>query len=578
MSSVEWKGLKFTAGDRTILDMPQGSFRKQKLTCILGPSGTGKTSLLNILAGRVSSKSGVTKISGSVFLDQKQITPSKQRFAYVMQEDNLFAMATARETMELSAALRGAPNPKEVTDCLIKKLGLSHCAETLVGSATIKGLSGGEKKRVSVGVELVNLPKLLYLDEPTSGLDSYSTLQLVRTLQGLSSDSTIVCTIHQPSSEVFHMFDDVIFLSKGGILYHGPVHEVSQWCSKVGHPCPVGYNVADHMMSLIQVLDQPALDAIRSIPADAWSDEGEADNLEEETKRSSFSEESQSITTPPTLAPWPTQFWLLFGREWQAMIRDGSLLRNVYGLPTWHWLFLSFILQAAGNNMSEKYLLVTHMGAVIFLFNNLVIAAMTGTIFTFPAVRPVFIREFSSGMYDIIPYFCSKNLAEVPGTLLKCTTMICISYPVLQLHGNILHMIGAAFVMMLAASSLSVCIGCFTNNIQKAQSLMPIVITTQICFAGIYIPISLIHPALAWIQYLCFLNYGIKLAALIEFADPVVTNVNGAEIGVNEEIFAKQMINPSLYWTYFGILFGIMVIFRTLAAVGLYRNSKKSVY
>ena len=174
-----------------------------------------------------------------------------------MQDDALMATATPRETLRFSARLRLDPSTtdaeieKRVTD-MLAQLGLNECADTFVGGQLIKGISGGQRKRTSVGVEVITDPTLLFLDEPTSGLDSYSACSLIELLKKVGNKNTVLCTIHKPSSEVFHMFDKVIFMKEGRIFYQGTVENMSQHFAKLGYACTLGHNPADHVMSLSQ--------------------------------------------------------------------------------------------------------------------------------------------------------------------------------------------------------------------------------------------------------------------------------------------------------------------------------------
>jgi ABC-type multidrug transport system ATPase subunit len=151
----------------------------------------------------------------------------RQKIAYVMQDDALMATATTREALEFSAALRlpsgtSRESIKGLVEQTIHDLGLEACADTLIGGALIKGISGGQRKRASVGVEIITNPALLFLDEPTSGLDSYSASNLAKLLKSIAArNAAVLCTIHQPASDVFFEFDLCIFMKEGRIVYEG---------------------------------------------------------------------------------------------------------------------------------------------------------------------------------------------------------------------------------------------------------------------------------------------------------------------------------------------------------------------
>jgi ABC-type multidrug transport system ATPase subunit len=234
-----------------------GEVPQKETTAIMGPSGAGKTSLLNILAGRATT-GGRIKISSDVRLNNYTVDPTniavRKLIAFVAQDDSLQVTSTPREAIMFSAKLR---LPRSTTDSqlekltnrMIEELGLTSCCDTIVGGELIKGISGGERKRTSVGVELVTKPALVFLDEPTSGLDSYSAVQLCQVLKKVANaGSSVLFTIHQPSSEIFNSFDRLILMNKGRVMFQGPVGDVPDYFSLHGFPSPPNYNPADWVM------------------------------------------------------------------------------------------------------------------------------------------------------------------------------------------------------------------------------------------------------------------------------------------------------------------------------------------
>jgi ABC-type multidrug transport system ATPase subunit len=195
---------------KTILHDVSANMPRGTLTAIMGGSGSGKTTMLNTMAECITSAR--LAISGSTtFNGQRGI--NNIRSAYVMQQDVLLPTLTVRESLQYSAALRLPPptteeERKKLVEEVILELGLKECAGTRIGSNTHKGCSGGEKRRTSIGVQLLSNPSVLFLDEPTTGLDAASAFQLVRTLKALAKKGrTIVTTIHQPRSEIWGLFD-----------------------------------------------------------------------------------------------------------------------------------------------------------------------------------------------------------------------------------------------------------------------------------------------------------------------------------------------------------------------------------
>lgn len=255
--TLSWKDINYEIKRKTILKDISGEARNGRLCAIMGPSGSGKTTLLNILSGR---NRDIGTMAGSISINQIPVQPRKFRtnIAYVMQDDALFGTQTPREAITFSATLRLPPTLTTVektalVNDVIHTLGLEKCANTYIGTKFIKGISGGEKKRTSIATELVSDPGILILDEPTSGLDSYSAYIVVNTLRNLCmSGKMVISTIHQPSSEVFSLFDDVILLAKGQMIYNGARIDMLNYFDFYGYKCGPNTNPADYFMFQVQ--------------------------------------------------------------------------------------------------------------------------------------------------------------------------------------------------------------------------------------------------------------------------------------------------------------------------------------
>ncbi|EER00181.1 ATP-binding cassette transporter, putative, partial [Perkinsus marinus ATCC 50983] len=205
-SSLEWTHLTFAVGDKKILNDCSGTLRPGELTAVLGPSGSGKSTLMNVLGGRQGLKGPGRSFKGAVSLNGRVEDPVhfRNRIAYVMQDDTLVATSTPKEILEFSANLRLHNQSKEevneLVSNLLDSLKLTNCEDTVVGNEIIKGISGGERKRTSVGVELITKPEMIFLDEPLTGLDSYAATTTVKVLKDLAANGVpVMITVHQPS-------------------------------------------------------------------------------------------------------------------------------------------------------------------------------------------------------------------------------------------------------------------------------------------------------------------------------------------------------------------------------------------
>lgn len=241
--------------EKLLVNNVSGSIDSGTLCAIMGPSGAGKSSLLNILA---AVESGDSRISGQILLDSKLQTKGyRKAVAYVQQDDTLYGTLTVKECIEYSAMLRlprsmTVEEKQEQVWKTIDELHLSHIAHNHIGSSGKVGVSGGERKRVSIGMELVSRATVLMLDEPTSGLDSHAANNLINVLSELSSKNRIVIlSIHQPSMKSFMSMNKILLLGAGRVMYDGSPSEVESYLEDRGFPRPPMESVADHMLDVV---------------------------------------------------------------------------------------------------------------------------------------------------------------------------------------------------------------------------------------------------------------------------------------------------------------------------------------
>jgi ABC-type multidrug transport system ATPase subunit len=315
---------------REILKGMTGVCRPRELTAIMGASGAGKTTLLNILSCRVDPK-GKNPLSGSILANGQSYDIGKfSKFAgYVMQNDILLETMTPREIFTFTASLRLNANPEERTkkvNKLIQDLKLERAADTQVGGTFSKGISGGERKRTSIGVELITDPNLIFLDEPTSGLDSFTAFILISLLKSMAvhGGKTIIFTIHQPSSDIFFMFDNLMILAKGKFIYQGPTRFAVPHFNKIGYQCPEYSNPADYFIEVAHS-DQDE-DKKFDVMYQAY-DENIAPQIEHEVK----TVQQKELALAEKVNSFMTSLLLISKRSFLNFVRNPILLKGRIG-------------------------------------------------------------------------------------------------------------------------------------------------------------------------------------------------------------------------------------------------------
>ncbi|KAI0504196.1 hypothetical protein KFK09_015146 [Dendrobium nobile] len=246
---------------RTLLDSISGEARDGEILGIIGASGSGKSTLIDALADRIS-KPSLGK--GGIFLNGEPLESKIQKTisAYVLQDDLLFPMLTVEETLTFAAEFRlprwlSASKKRDRVQALINQLGLRAAASTIIGDEGHRGVSGGERRRVSIGTDIIHDPILLFLDEPTSGLDSTSAFRVMKVLQMIaSSGSVVVTSIHQPSARIMGLLDRLLILSQGRTVFFGSPNRLADFFADFGRPMSQGENKAEFALDVVRELEE----------------------------------------------------------------------------------------------------------------------------------------------------------------------------------------------------------------------------------------------------------------------------------------------------------------------------------
>ena len=320
-----------------------------------------------------------------------------------------------REALTMAAALKmnfsSDERVSKVND-MLALLGLSGSENTIIGDASMKGVSGGERKRVAVGMQLISNPSLLFLDEPTSGLDTLNAYNVVATLKTLArKGKTVVATLHQPSSEIFHMIDDLIVMAAGELVYCGPAGSAVEYFGTLGFACPKYSNPGDFIFMQVLNLQKQAETAMKRDGGGVGSVLEVTNQQMELSKQWGCSPQNQEmlgacshLAVSPISnistnfqAAFVTQFAILMQRAWKNALRNPLLVKAKIGQAMFMAVLLGLIYQ--GDAMKQHQAGIQNRTGVIFFMSiNQVMSSAIGILSVFFAEKLVFMREHASGM------------------------------------------------------------------------------------------------------------------------------------------------------------------------------------
>ncbi|KAM0326242.1 hypothetical protein ACHAQA_006839 [Verticillium albo-atrum] len=545
-SIFTWKNLTYTvktpSGDRLLLDNVQGWVKPGMLGALMGSSGAGKTTLLDVLAQRKTDGT----IHGSILVDGRPLPISFQRSAgYCEQLDVHEPFATVREALEFSALLRqdrSIPREEKLryVDTIIDLLELHDLADTLIGRVGA-GLSVEQRKRVTIGVELVSKPSILiFLDEPTSGLDGQSAFSTVRFLRKLADvGQAILVTIHQPSAQLFAEFDTLLLLAKGGkTVYFGDIGDngntLKDYFGRHGAPCPKEVNPAEHMIDVVSGHLSQGRDW-----NDVWLSSPEHTAVVNELDRMN----AEAAAKPPGTLDEPHEFALPLWEQTKivthrmnvALYRNVDYINNKLVLHIMTALFNGFSFWMIGDSVNDL------MSRLFTIFNFIFVAP--GVL---AQLQPLFIdrrdifetREKKSKMYSWVAFVTGLIVSEVP-YLCICAVLYYVCWYYTVGFPTDSNRAGATFFVMLMYEFVYTGIGQFiaayAPNAVFASLVNPIILGTLVSFCGVLVPYSQLQTFWRyWIYYLNPFNY--LMGSMLVF------DVWGTDVTCSEREFA--VFNP----------------------------------
>lgn len=557
---------------RTILDGLNGHVDSGEIVAILGASGAGKTTLLNILSSRLDSTG---TLSGEVTFNgaDRRAVNWKRTLGFVEQDDLLYGQLTVTETLDYSAQLRLpttnytlAEKRARVAET-IEILRLEKCAGARIGDGETRGVSGGERKRVAIGQELVSDVRVLMLDEPTSGLDSFSALNLIQNLREIAKKRDVVClmTIHQPSWEIFSNFTRVILMTRGKVFYEGPPSDaLNYFTDTVGLTVPRDVNPSDWFLTISENYEK--------------SEAGEDRVQKLITTWQSFSETNLvklSPTHPPTLekeqwaVSWFHELALLTRRNYQQIARNpkiwiGSFAQNIVLLILIGFAFFRRSLDQGG--------VISRLGVLFFIPINNSFSAVFPILTVFPSKRAMSIRERAAGMYRCSSFYLSNVIVEIPSQVAQRALFIIVVYWMIGLKeeaGAFFIWLLVNFVQLLSAVGLGFLIGAGATNVQAANALAPLANVIFLLFGGNLLPLNDIPKYFIWLHWMSPITYAFQALSLNEFSGLNFSCPTGAESSTQcyrtgQDVLRQYALQRFSVWENVGFLCVISFVFGSL--------------
>mmetsp|Transcript_9178 Transcript_9178/g.8199 ORF Transcript_9178/g.8199 Transcript_9178/m.8199 type:complete len:606 (+) Transcript_9178:83-1900(+) len=571
--TLEWSHIKYVIPSgangetRTILNNLHGRASPGELLAIMGTSGAGKSTLLDALAGRLISKG----LSGQIISNGQKVDRKKFRreIGYVMQSDALFPLLTVQETIRFAAYLRIHDKTRQeknvIADEMIKLLRLEHTANTIIGDDLNRGLSGGEKRRVSIGVDIVHRPKVVFLDEPTSGLDSSTALNVIDSLKAISvnTSSTIIMTIHQPSSRLFSIIDNVIFLSKGNITYSGPTANVQSFIGKIYSEVGLGVvpfaNPPEVFLDLSDsLLEQNKIDVLTSkfLDDSALATSEKHEDIEEASYANSFFGDVFILSHRSFLNILRTKE--LFFARLGSSVFFGILIGT---------LFMNTEATDSGLDHRTAYFVFT---LAFYYWTSLEALPI------FLAERETFQREYSSGAYRASSYTVASSIVYWPFYLVCAFFYCCITWWLVGLPNRatlfFFHVL-LTFTVIVCGSTFATMFSVLVPDPMAGQTAGSGLFSVMFLFSGFFIKRSAIPKYWIYLHYMSLFKYAYDSYIVNAFYQTVTT----PDL-TNGEVLARYGVVGDNKWTGFGILLGWIIFFRFIfyyRLVSAFNGSRK---
>lgn len=561
-----------------------------EILAIVGPSGAGKSTLLEILAGRI--RPGGAK--NSILVNERPVNPSQFRriSGYVTQEDALLPFLTVKETLMYSARFRLPASVSKLekeakVEALISELGLAHVSSNRIGDESIRGVSGGERRRVSIGVDVIHDPAVLFLDEPTSGLDSAAALHVVEMLHAMAKkpqSRTIILTIHQPSYRILNLINSILILTKGSVAHHGSLKSLHDSLESAGRKIPPQLNALEYAM---EIISETTANFDHESSGNVFTEQG----LPQRNFQDPFAGLGlASIVGPEQIG--------LYDDGDDSVTYANSRCSEIYTLSCrfckiiyrTQQLFLARTMQAivAGVGLGTVYLKVGYdqrglderLGFFAFTLTFL-LSSTTEALPIFLQERQILMRETSRGAYRVSSYVISNTLVFLPFLMIIA---ILFAVPVYWLVGlsstwnAFLFFVFIVWLIVVMANSLVVFLSALAPDFITGNSLIFTILGAFFLFSGYFISKDNIPKYWMFMHYISLYKYPLDSLLINEYSSLAnkcfswYPELNVCAV-TGEEILEQRGLQKGRRWMNVEIMVGFAIFYRILCYVILKRRA-----
>ena len=383
-----------------------------------------------------------------------------------------------------------------------------------------------------------------------------------------NAGASVLFTIHQPASEIFNAFDNLLLLNKGKVMYQGSVSGVAHYFTERGHPVPEGYSTPDHIMSVAQSKTLKELEAENFFPEGESKEKEPVELSVDDLKTKEMALEDNRVGEDHV--SMFTESGMLFQREMRAIYRDTAGTAARFGVTAFLAVLIGTIFFRVGEaDKTDRSNVSSAFGALLVVGISAMMGSAQSELMQFPMTRPVFLREYSTNHYSVLSYFISRFSVEATMTALQNLVICGISYGMVGFQSNFLLFYVSIYAVAMSSTAISVFLGCILEDENAAREMFPILTVPQMLFAGFFVSPDLIPAVLRWAQWICALTHSVRLLLITEFDRDCGSEEGNANCAA---ILESVDATPGEEWKNW---IGLVVIFFGYRLLGLFFLQRK---